>query len=352
MKFTVLPGKKLDAELLSFWRELQNSNPDLASPFFCPEFTAAVSAARSDVESAVIEEDGKIVGFFPFQRGSGGVGFPAGECLSDYHGVICAPGFVCEPAALLKACGLETWDFDHLITGQTFFQKFHHQLAPSPQIDLSSGSDAYMASCHAARSERTKLRNLLRRLERELGPVRVVRRDADRGAFEQVLKWKSMQYARSGVRDLFAVEWIRSVADSIYQTSNKTFSGILSTLYAGETLVAGHFGMCAGHIWHYWFPAYAQEFSKYSPGMILLLKMIECAPEAGLTLIDLGKGQSFYKNRFKNTESVIAEGSVERLSFSTARRQLRRRCRALLAKTPMENQARRLAHYLRRRRPR
>lgn len=343
MKFTILPGRELDAELQSTWRELQKANFELASPFFCPEFTTAVASARHDVEIAVIEDDRKITGFFPFQCGPKRIGAPVGGCLSDYHGVICAPDFTCDPAALLKSCGLAAWDFDHLIAGQTFFQKFHHQLASSPQIDLNAGFDAYMAGCHAARAEKIKLR----RMERDLGPVRLVMCDTDRRALEQVLKWKSAQYLGSGVQDLFEVEWISAVVSSIHQISNETFGGILSTLYAGDTLVAGHFGARAGHVWHYWFPAYPQEFSRYSPGLVLLIKMAENASQAGLTLIDLGKGSAAYKDRFKNAEASVAEGCVERFSLSNARRQLQRRCRALLANSPMEAPARRLVRYLR-----
>ncbi len=68
MDVTVIPGRDLDAELVRAWTELQVANPDLASPYFAPEFTQAVAAVRDDVEVAVVEERGQIVAFFPFHR--------------------------------------------------------------------------------------------------------------------------------------------------------------------------------------------------------------------------------------------------------------------------------------------
>src|SRR5687768_15385075 len=53
---------------LERWRALQRENPGLQSPYFRPEFTQAVARVRDDVEVAVFEDQGKAVGFLPFQR--------------------------------------------------------------------------------------------------------------------------------------------------------------------------------------------------------------------------------------------------------------------------------------------
>jgi CelD/BcsL family acetyltransferase involved in cellulose biosynthesis len=105
---------------------------------------------------------------------------------------------------------------------------------------------------------------------------------------------------------------------------------MLSLLYAGETLVAGHFGMRSSTVWHYWFPAYDRQFARFSPGLALLLKMAQHAEELGLRCIDLGTGMSLYKKRLMNASVSVAEGSIERPSCLLFTRSLKRNLKAIL----------------------
>src|SRR4030095_7972739 len=82
-------------------------------------------------------------------------------------------------------------------------------------------------------------------------------------------------------------------------------------------------------IWHYWFPAYDPQFARYSPGLILLLKMAEHAPHIGLRTIDLGTGLTLYKRRLMNASISVAEGSVERASLLSFLRGTRRKAKRL-----------------------
>jgi CelD/BcsL family acetyltransferase involved in cellulose biosynthesis len=84
-------------------------------------------------------------------------------------------------------------------------------------------------------------------------------------------------------------------------------------------------------IWHYWFPAYAPQFAKYSPGLLLLLKMCQHAPQIGLRTIDLGTGMTLYKRRLMNASVPVAEGSVERPSWLSLVRGMRRKAKRLVA---------------------
>ena len=97
MKVRLINGRAIDAPIRERWRQLQQANPALVSPYFCVEFTEAVAQTRADVEVAIIEESGAPVAFFPYQRSARSVAVPVGSFLSDYHGIICAPRFACEP---------------------------------------------------------------------------------------------------------------------------------------------------------------------------------------------------------------------------------------------------------------
>jgi len=327
----VISGNAIDSALLQRWRALQESNPELENPCFAPEFTQAVAAARNDVEVGIIEVGRKVVAIFPFQRKAGGRAVPVGGIVSDYQGLICGADFSCDSRELLKACGLVSWDFDRLLATQGFFKSFHKLCEPSALVDLSQGYEAYVAERRAAGSEQIKkCMNLMRRLELEIGPIRFVPHSPDRSALSKVLAWKSGQYQKTGWRDLFALKWGRSLVEQIHATQSESFAGMLSLLYAGEKLLAGHIGMRSRSVWHYWFPAYDPQFAKYSPGLLLLLKMAEHAPNIGLLTIDLGTGMTLYKRRLMNASIFVAEGSVERTSWLSFLRRARRKARQLM----------------------
>jgi CelD/BcsL family acetyltransferase involved in cellulose biosynthesis len=327
----LIPGEAMDSALLQCWRTLQQSNPELQNPCFSPEFTQAVATARNDVEIAILEESGEIVAIFPFQRKVGGRAIPVGGIVSDYQGLICRPNFSCDPREILKACGLISWDFDRLPATQQSFKPFHKLCEPSALIDLSHGYEVYVAERRAAGTEQIKkCNNLMRRLELEVGPIQFVPHSPDRSALSKVLAWKSQQYRKTGWRDLFAQKWGRSLVEQIQATQSENFAGMLSLLYAGNNLVAGHIGMRSRSVWHYWFPAYNPHFAKYSPGLILLLKIAEHAPQIGLRTIELGTGLTLYKRRLMNASVSVAEGSVERPSWLSFLRRARRTAKSLI----------------------
>ncbi len=52
MTVVVVPAGSLDDPVLCAWGETLEGRPDLASPFFRPEFVAAVAKGRPDVRVA------------------------------------------------------------------------------------------------------------------------------------------------------------------------------------------------------------------------------------------------------------------------------------------------------------
>ena len=339
----------ISGELLIAWETMRRSNPGLQSPYFSPEFTRIVAAARNDVELAVLNVAGKPAAFFPYERRRWKLAGPVGSFLSDYHGITSAPDFQFQPRDLVRACGLAAWDFNHLPTSQTSFGPFHSVQTRSPIIDLSAGYETYVKERREAGTEQIKKNaNLLRRLEREVGPLHFVAHSADKALFEQLLVWKTAQFRHNHWRDIFSIPWVRQVADGIHSTQTPEFAGMLSLLYAGDKLVSAHFGMRSASVWHYWFPSYDPEFSKYSPGVMLLLKMAEAAPAMGIHTIDLGCGEHSYKERLMNGSIPTAKGGVELARPATVARQIwtplskvSNKVRHLVGKTPLGDVARR-----------
>jgi CelD/BcsL family acetyltransferase involved in cellulose biosynthesis len=334
--FTIrlVPGKELRTYELEIWRDMQQSNSELGNPCFSAEFVQAVAAVRGDVEIAVIHDaQNRPVAFLPFQRKSRFRAVPAGGIVSDYQALICQPGFQFDPKLILKACNLVAWDFDRLLVSQNSFAPYHRLSEPSAQIDLSDGFDAYASQRRQAGTRQLRYcQYMTRRMERELGPLRFVTHSSEPELLHRVLGWKSDQYRRSGWNDLFATDWAPGMLERIQAIQKPSFAGMLSLLYAGPHLVAGHMGMRSQTVWHYWFPAYDRRFSKYSPGLILLLRMMQSAEVLGLRSIDIGTGLSLYKKRLMNATVQVAEGSVETGSclnlFRMGRRVLRHLARS------------------------
>jgi CelD/BcsL family acetyltransferase involved in cellulose biosynthesis len=302
------------------WTELQEADHALTSPFFSPEFTSCVAAVHQDTFVAVLEVGDRQVGFFPFQR-SGRTGFPVGGRFSDYQGVILEPGVDLNPIALVRACNLREWVFDHVLASQGDFEPFHRSLSRSPYLDLSHGFEAYVVERQRGGSRIiADLGRKARKLDREIGPLRFVTMTDDPRVLRQVLRWKSDQYLRKGLIDLFASSANLELVERVHDARGPRFVGMLSALYAGDRLIAGHMGMRSRIAWHWWLPSYDTEVAPYSPGAILLLRMAEAAPGLGVTRLDLGRGEEAYKLRFMSGAVGLAEGFVPTTRLVRVRR--------------------------------
>ncbi len=317
MNITVIGASQLDAGLQARWRELQAGNTALRSPYFAPEFTLAVAAVRDDVRIAILEQAGRIAGFFPHQA-RWGIGLPVGGGLSDHHGVVCASDTRWNWLQVLQGARLSSWRFDHLPREQAPAGALSTP-ALSPVMDLSRGFAAYLTARRTCGIRRLgEIERKGRKLAREVGPLRFEAHTADRDVFETVLRLKSRQCRRTGVPDFFAQAWTRALAERIAATQQPHFSGCLSALYAGDTLVAAHLGMRSPGVWHWWFPVYEHTLAAYSPGGLLLLNVAQAAAAQGHAMLDLGKGEDAYKQSFADGSLPLAEGWVHRPALSTA----------------------------------
>jgi CelD/BcsL family acetyltransferase involved in cellulose biosynthesis len=298
----VRPGE-LGAAELARWRELQRTDPLQLSPFLAAEFTQGVGRFRDDVRVGVVSDGGRIVAFFPYERSRIGAGHPVGFGLTDVQGIVADPELELAPQALLKACGLGVWEFDHLLAGQRMFAPFHQVSRAEPVMDLSGGFDAYLAG-----TELKRARYKERKLGRDVGELRHVYSTKDPEDLRRLMEWKSDQYRRTGRMDRFARPWIVALVEHFHQTG----FGVLSVLYAGDEPVSTHFGLVNEGVMAGWFTVYDTRFHKYSPGMIGHLAMARSCPENGVDIIHMGRGGKEFKERLKTGEFPIAEGRVTR----------------------------------------
>lgn len=313
------PGELSGADRAA-WTAMQSKahlhgSPELANPFLSPEFTLATDRVRRGVRVAVLREggEGEAAGFFPFQRSVTGVGRAVGLGVSDCQGLVHRPGFVWDARELMRACGLAVWEFDHLARGQEPFGTDTADVFPSPVMDVDQGYESYLRELRARSPKftRTTLAKE-RRLGRDAGPVRYVHDERDPAALRTLMGWKSAQYRRTGRSDRFAHEWITRLVTRLFHSRAESFAGVLSVLYAADRPVAAHFGLRSERVLACWFPAYDPAFAKYSPGLVLHLRMAEGAAADGIAYLDLGRGQKDYKDSLKTREIEVSEGWVTR----------------------------------------
>ena len=151
------------------------------------------------------------------------------------------------------------------------------------------------------------LERLHRKTERELGPVRYQPVDPDPTAFDDLITWKRLHYARTGVGDPFAVRENIELFRSLYR------AGVLeiASLRAGNRLLAAIALVTLQGRTYYWMPSYDTEVAVLSPGNALLNWLIFHSYERGDHEFDFMLGNEGSKFHYATHVRVIgAVGSV------------------------------------------
>jgi CelD/BcsL family acetyltransferase involved in cellulose biosynthesis len=333
------------------WLALRASNPALDSPYFHPAFTAAVASSRPGVRVIVGEAaDGSVASFLPVQLEKRTC-HPAGWPAADFQGPICAPDVEIDITAALRSGKIASYEFDHMLDGLPAFQPWIFGREPSHYVDVSGGLDAYMARAGSTGKRRIKdAARLGRKAEREYGPVRVIAESTDSSLLDIVIALKQRQYQATGARDYFGDPRHIELLHRLLATSTASdFGGLLSAVYAGEHLVAAHFGLRAEKVLHWWFPVYDPEFSRLDPGWMQVRAMVEAAPQLGLERIDLGRGDGEWKRWLGTGYQLVCQGAVIRSRLRHRTASARRRFAEAAKSSPAAPALRSVVRYARRR---
>jgi CelD/BcsL family acetyltransferase involved in cellulose biosynthesis len=314
LKSRVVSVLDLDRAELHAWDELCRSCPQFSSPFLSPEYARSVASSRPNVYACVILAGGQPVGFLPFQfrdafhkllRAAERVG----EEMTDRFGMIARPGLRTDPATLLRLAGLKYFYFTHLEEEQFAYGLYGGQPERGVNIRLD-GACSYWEDLRrrdkklACDTERRR-----RQMEQAHGLLRFCFAEADvhRG-LELLIERKREQYRRTGRPDALAAPWKRSLLRALAACRSENCSGILSTLYAGDTWVASHFGIRSRTVLQYWFPVYNPALSRFAPGRLLLMCVIHAAAGAGIQIIDRGAGDTPAKREMGNAPRLYYRG--------------------------------------------
>jgi len=305
----ILHPTALEAGDIVSWRHMIAAQPAFASPLMGPEFAQAVGAVRPDARVAIWRRDGRAVGFLAHHLWPSGLARPIGAPLSDYHALVAGEPF--DARAALAAAGLGALRFRGLVDPLGMFGDGTHTVHEAYVIALEDGPDAYLEALRAQSAKRFKnYRRLEHKIERELGPLIVGAPDHDQAAFDQIIAWKREQLARTGMHDFLAPAWTSQLMRNLFAARDGDFQGLMITLRIDGRLVAGHFGVRQGAVYHPWIASTDPEMGAYSIGQIFLIKAIAAMPDLGLTTYDLGPGHDHYKAPYALQRRRIGEGTL------------------------------------------
>ena len=115
---------------------------------------------------------------------------------------------------------------------------------------------------------------------------------------------KSKQYTRTNAWNLFKINIHRDLFESNNLNIKENID--LSYLMLNNEIIAAQSGYKYNKRYYYLFPAYKYEYRKFSPGKILLQKMIDKRKSELFNFFDLTIGSEDYKEKFSNYKMASA----------------------------------------------
>jgi hypothetical protein len=205
-------------------------------------------------------------------------------------------------------------------------------LQPSPFIRWSQFKDwaameAFIKTRNSGLVADSKRR--LRKLAQELGPVQFLLHDARPQVFAACVQLKGAQYRATGLPDLMAQP--RNVA--LFAQLLKTGLLRVSSLSAGETLLAVHFGLEHDGKLYWWVPTYDPAYQRFSPGRLLLEELLRASFAAGHREFDFLIGDETYKWHYATHNRLIGELGLAPLPVQL-RRFAKAKGKSVLARYP------------------
>jgi CelD/BcsL family acetyltransferase involved in cellulose biosynthesis len=308
----ILRPDELRPDVVAKWLDLQQRGARWDSPFLSPYWARAVERARrsGDVRVVALSRAGEPLAFM-----SVGVGqvtaMAAGGAMADYEGLVGEPEPGFDPIDLVRALGVNRYDFSHVPTDQTAFAPYARGSSVSWIVDMAEGYAAYAAERRAAGvSTLRELDRKRRKAAREAGPSRFTPRSTSRMAFERLIELKRAQFAASGQTDVFGAGWPLRLLEHLFEAKTPSFGGALFTLHLGERLAAAQFNLVGGKTVHAWVIAHEPAFERYSPGLLLFQDILRWMDAEPYVRLDLGYGDYRFKRELANAQRPLAHGFV------------------------------------------
>jgi CelD/BcsL family acetyltransferase involved in cellulose biosynthesis len=327
MQVTVVRPADLGEGEAAQWRAFQGSSLLMSHPFLSLSYVKAWGVANANVRVTVVEENGRIEAFIPYEIGDGKIAALTGGTQTYIDGFV-SSGAPLDMRTVVRRSGLRGWRFSRAPVEQKALDPYRydgaHHRRTGQSIDLSGGYDKYLSDLRdGVKKTITKAERSRRALQREAGPVSFDWRNQKPEYFDQLIEWKSAQYANVRGWSPAVISVMRELAFA----DNDDCRGLLGVLFAGEQTAAVSLNLEGPGIVAGWTMAYNPELSRFSVGTIQFLDFIRDVAAHDIKMLDLGAdftGGTSYKHRFGNASYELSGGGVWASRLGAAVRSLYR----------------------------
>lgn len=316
MQVTVVRPSELGRSEAEQWRAIQGSSLMLSHPFLSLSYARVWETAKPSARVAVVEDNGRIEAFIPFEIGDGRIASPLGGAYTAVDGMVTSGAPLHMPSVVRKA-GLRGWRFERVPAGQKALDPHRysgpHHCRTVSYVDLSGGYDKYVSDLSDGTRKRIVRTEAYRRaLQRKVGPVSFEWSNPKPEYFDQLFQWKSDQFRNA--RETAENPAVMSVLRELAFMDNDDCRGLIGVLSAGEQTAAVTMCLAGAEVITLFTLGYNPEFSRFSAGTIQLLDLIRDAVTHGITMVDFGADhtvvENTYKDRFRNATYELTGGAV------------------------------------------
>lgn len=311
---TIKSPLDLNGEEIALWNEILKNRKDLKSPYFDLRYLVSCVQASNTIKVARIENDnGALIGFFPFQSANKEIQ-AAGSPICDYQGIIC--NFDDLEFAVKKIFENANYNFEFNGWIGALEDKAVSYSQQVNIIDLSNGFENYYAN--AKSSHKSFFKSLGRRIKKFDETFPNAEFDFSYATTEEILwvvKNKSAQYKRNKLFDVFECGWTIDLLKTLTKKTDNEFGLYCAKITIDGKIIAAELSLKKGEYLHSWFPTYDEEYTNYSVGNILTMKLIEHSANNQITTIDFGGGNEEYKRNLCIKGMDIFYGFVWKNNF-------------------------------------
>jgi CelD/BcsL family acetyltransferase involved in cellulose biosynthesis len=118
---------------------------------------------------------------------------------------------------------------------------------------------------------------------------------------EKMIEQKSIRYEMTNVKNLFKIDSYKTFYKQFFTKKRNQLTPHVATLKLDDEIIAVHWGIIHKKRFYYLMPSNNWgKWSKYSPGRLLLLKLIKWCYENNIKIFDFTGGNEAYKYDWAN----------------------------------------------------
>jgi CelD/BcsL family acetyltransferase involved in cellulose biosynthesis len=291
---------------IAAWRLHHASRSNVVGVCESPDFLLPISQVLGNCRAIRLRDGSETIGYIPIYQPMGPtLAFPIPMC--DYQAVAIFEPTTYDLRSIVRRAGIYRWKYENIteFNGLDLIsRRFDRGYAPIVKV---TGEPARYYSERADSGVTFEtIRRQERKLSRKVGKVLLNRVEADEAFIDHLLECK--RYRQPDMRPF--EKYVGEVLLKFSQSRNAAIAGVGYVLKAGEEDVAFGFTLENGRHAFGWFCGYDPRFAKYSPGSMLILKLIEEMHLRGFESFDLGPGGEPWKERFANWHRPVGIGYI------------------------------------------